>query len=240
MTSESFSARRRAWLLTLAASGALGVAGLTGLIRRAHALARRLYPEGIQEMKGDVRINNKPAKPGAMVTAGDIVTTGAGGYVVFVIGQDAFMLRERTRLQVSGERAGATPSGEVKAAVVKALNVISGKVLFVFGKGEKRILTPTVTIGVRGTGVYVEAEPKRSYVCTCYGETVLEAKGSNVRETIRTTHHESPRYVYAAGAPEAIMTAAPVVNHTDDELTMLEALLGRTPPFEGNSPYPRY
>lgn len=239
MQNDSINARRRAWLLTLAASGAFGFAGLTTLIRRAQAMASRPYPEGVQEMKGDVRINNKPAKPGAIVNPGDRVTTGVYSYVVFVVGQDAFLLRDRTQLDVSGERATATASGEVKAAVVKALHVLSGKMLSVFGKGEKRIVTPTAVIGVRGTGVYVEAEPKRSYVCTCYGETVLEAKGSRARETVRTSHHESPRYINSMGAIEMI-EKAPVINHTDAELTMLESLMGRAPPFAGSEHGRRY
>ena len=34
----------------------------------------------------------------------------------------------------------------------------------------------------------------------------------------------------AAGAPQMLM-GAPVINHTDDELIMLEGLVGRRPPF---------
>jgi hypothetical protein len=233
MIDDIFRTQRRTWLLALAASGAFGAAGLSGMIRRAQAAATRPFPDGIQEMKGEVLVNNAPTKPGAIVSPGDVVSTGPNGYVVFVIGQDAYFLRANSRVQVSGEAASKSASGEVKAAVVKALNLLSGKMLGTFGKGEKRISTPTVTIGIRGTAVYVEAEPARSYVCTCYGETVLEAKDSKATETIRATYHDAPRYVYAAGAPQAI-TAAPVINHSDAELKMLEALLGRSPPFGGD------
>ena len=43
--------------------------------------------------------------------------------------------------------------------------------------------------------------------------------------------------VMGAGAPQMIM-GAPVVNHTDAELTMLENLVGRWPPFV--SPWPEH
>lgn len=232
MTDQGFSDRRRAWLLALAASGAFGVAGLSGLIRRVNAAANRPYPEGVQEVKGEVRINDTLAKPGALVSPGDAVTTGPMSHVVFVIGDDAFLLRERSRLQVSGDKASSSPSGRTTAAVVKTLSLLSGKMLSAFSKGEKRISTPTVTVGIRGTGVYVEAEPTRSYVCTCYGETMLEAKASAATEKIKATYHDAPRYIYGAGAAEPI-AKAPVINHSDDELIMLEALLGRSPPFAG-------
>jgi hypothetical protein len=230
---------RRRWLLTMAASGAFGLAGLSGLIRRVHALARRPYPEGVQELKGDVRINNKVAVPGAIVNPGDTVTTGKNSQVVFVIGDDAFLLRENSRLQVSGERGGTGAKGEVRAAVVKTLNLLSGRMLSVFGRGEKKIIAPTVTIGIRGTGVYLEAEPTRAYVCTCYGETLLEARELKASEQIRTTYHDAPRYVYGRGATEAIVKA-PMINHGDDEVIMLEALMGRTPPFTGGGYDRRY
>ncbi len=230
-------AARRAWLRQLLASGALGAAGLSGLIQRAQAMAQRPVAQGIQELKGDVRINKVRAKAGDLVNPGDTVTTGAESSVIFVIGQDSVLLRENSRLQIKGEIG---TSDGVKTITVRALNLLRGKMLSVFGKGEKRIISPTATIGIRGTGVYVEVEPQRTYVCTCYGETVLEAKGSTARETIRTTHHEAPRYVYANRAPEAAMTSAPLINHTDDELTMLEALLGRSPPFAGIEQHRRY
>ena len=58
------------------------------------------------------------------------------------------------------------------------------------------------------------------------------------RERVRTRHHDKPRYVMAAGAPQMIM-GAPVVNHTDAELILLEGLVGRKPPF-GTEPSYRY
>ena len=48
--------------------------------------------------------------------------------------------------------------------------------------------------------------------------------------TVKTFHHESPKFVYASGQDQLIVKA-PVRNHTDAELIMLENLVWRTPPF---------
>jgi hypothetical protein len=96
----------------------------------------------------------------------------------------------------------------------------------VFGKSRHQIRTPTSTIGIRGTGVYVEAQPDLSYVCTCYGTTEISAQGG-ATETVESKHHDAPKYVTAKGE---ILTAG-FINHTDEELMLIETLVGRTPPF---------
>jgi len=43
---------------------------------------------------------------------------------------------------------------------------------------------------------------------------------------------DAPRYILADGAAGTRIQAAPFINHDDDdELTLIEALLGREPPF---------
>jgi hypothetical protein len=64
-------------------------------------------------------------------------------------------------------------------------------------------------------------------VCTCYGEAELRsAFDAGAREVVRTKRHEQPRYVMAKSSPQMLMPA-PVTNHSDDELRMLEGLLSR-------------
>jgi len=188
------------------------------------ALALGSVERGVYRLRGDVRINGQTAQQGQEIRAGDTVTTGPGAELVFVIGRDAYLVRERSSLSFGAD----------------ALRLVTGAVLSVFGKGTpRRIETPTATIGIRGTGVYVESEPSRTYVCTCYGEADLAARGDPAaRETVRTRHHEAPRYIMAGGAPQMLMQA-PVINHTDAELILLESLVGRRPPFmETGSTYP--
>ncbi|MCC6211270.1 MAG: hypothetical protein IT513_09540 [Burkholderiales bacterium] len=216
---------RRAWLRAGAAALALQIAAQFALLRGA--MAAGSLAKGIHRLRGDVRVNGAPAAEGMDVRAGDIITTGAASELLFVVGKDAFLVRANTRLEVQGATG---------ALVATGLRILSGAVLSAFAPGEpKTIRTPTSTIGIRGTALYVEAEAARTYACICYGEADLAASADpGARETVRTTHHEQPRYIFGAGAPQ-MLTGAPVINHTDAELVMLENLVGRWPPF---SPWP--
>lgn len=209
---------RRNLLNKLAAGGALAAAA-PFLIRQALAMGDRYYTQGFHKLEGTVLLNNKPARQGDPVKPGDRVTTGANSLAVFVVERDAYMLRSDSKLEISGAEVA-----------VKTLNLLAGKMLSVFGKGEKKIRVPTAVIGVRGTAIYAEADPVRSYLCTCYGTVLIQSnKNPAVQETVVTKQHDAPRYIYASG--EQLIVKAPVINHTDDELFMLEAMVGRMPEF---------
>lgn len=211
---------RRAWLARMAAGGAALALGMAGLRR---ALAAEAVAQGVSRVRGDVLIGGRPATRGMAVRPGDVITTGRGAELVFVAGRDAFMARSGSRIEISG---AATQ------AVIGGLRLVTGALLSVFESGRpRRIRTATATIGIRGTAVYLEAEESRTYICTCYGEAEIASNSDPAaREIVRTTHHEQPRYVMGSGAPQMLM-GAPVVNHTDAELTLLEDLVGRKPPF---------
>jgi hypothetical protein len=198
--------------------------GAAALFLVRDVLAQGRAERGIYRVRGEVQVNGQPAREGNEARAGDTIRTGADGEIVFVIGRDAMLVRRNAEVSL----------------LANGLRALTGAVLSVFATGErKQIRTETAVIGIRGTGVYIEAEPARTYVCTCYGETVLEAIGDPAsRETVRTRHHEQPRYIMAAGAPQMLMQA-PVINHTDAELILLTGILGRRPPFvgQGYRPY---
>jgi hypothetical protein len=194
-----------------------------------NALASGSVERGVYQVRGDVRINGVPAKEGMLVAGGDVITTGANSEMVFVTGRDAFLIRANSRVEAQGDAGPLLLSG---------LRIITGAVLSVFSPGEPKTLrTATATIGIRGTAVYLEAEETRTYVCCCYGEAqIVSTADPSARETVRTRQHEQPRYVMASGSPQMLM-GAPVVNHTDAELMLLESLVGRRPPFMDNPSY---
>jgi hypothetical protein len=216
---DSFERARRQWLKRALAGGA----ALPLLLRAA--LAAGGQDSALVDVKGEVLINGRPARNGAAVVPGDGVATGPGASAAFVLGRDAFLIRENSEMRTAS-----------RSALAGSLRLITGKLLSVFGRGSHHIVTATATIGIRGTGVYVEAEAERTYVCTCYGRVDLQARNMpEARETLQTTHHDAPRYVYAqGGTPIRMIEVAPVINHTDAELIMLEALVGRRPPFVGS------
>ena len=87
-------------------------------------------------------------------------------------------------------------------------------------------------LGVRGTGLYLEADEKKTYLCTCYGTVdVHPAYDPKAIEQIKTYHHEKPRYIYADPQKTGITTKGPMLNHTDAELMRLESMVGRKPLF---------
>jgi len=193
------------------------------------ALAMGTVEAGIARVRGDVRVNGQAARRGMEVKPGDVIVTGRDAELVVVVGRDAFLVRANSRIELSGDAA---------RLVVAVLRVVTGAVLSVFEPaGRKRIQTATASIGIRGTGVYVEVDEMRTYVCTCDGEAELTpVDDPGAAETVRATHHDQPRYIHPKGMPRMI-ERAPVINHTDAELVLLESLVGRKVPFDPES-YP--
>lgn len=229
MNDERSLASRRAFLVRALSAGWLaGGAGWSpALLASLFGKLPGKLPEGrsIFEMKGEVLVNGKPASDKTLITAADKVTTGANSYVIAAVGANAFILRDRSVLDLGG----ANPLKTV-------MRLVTGKFLGVFGKlGGKQSLslhTPIATIGIRGTGVYAESEPEKTYLCTCYGTTDL-ASVKDPKQTAQVTaqHHDAPKYILAEPEKGQRITPAPFINHTDLELMTLEALVGRKVPF---------
>jgi hypothetical protein len=237
MRNQEYNHERRSFLRIIVTLVLAGGAGLFGRLKEAAAMGDQSAVQGLHRVSGEVRVNDVIVKQGATVGPDDVISTGAGSEAVFVVGKDAFLIREKSRVELgSGTEKGAGSKG---TPVILTLRMKAGKLLSVFGRGKKTFVTATAVCGVRGTGIYVEAEADRTYVCTCYGEVDLEAADApDQREIVKTTHHEAPRYIYAKGTGRMIATA-PMKNHTDQELIMLESLVKRRPPFV-QSPFGEY
>lgn len=218
---------RRDALKTIAAS-ALLCAGMPQSwlsAKPAYAMGKADIPQGIQKVEGDVTINGIPAKPGDSIAPDDVIVTGKNSSVVFVFGDSASMMRENSRMIVKN----ADKTAETGKAI-NALRLLDGGLLSAFGPGDKSVETPSAYIGIRGTGIYVETDNDKTYICTCYGKVTLRRASDPLREElINSKHHDVARYVYSTGH----IKKAPMINHTDDELVMLEAFVRRLPPFTG-------
>jgi hypothetical protein len=92
--------------------------------------------------------------------------------------------------------------------------------------------TKTATVGIRGTGVYLEADPEQTYFCTCYGVADVTAnEDPESKDTVVAKHHDKPLYILAGAQRGRNIRPAPFINHTDQELMLVETLVGRKPPF---------
>ena len=181
--------------------------------------------KSIFEIKGDVTVNGKPANEDTFVTAKDKVTTGADSYVILKVGDGAFIVREKSALEFNG-----------REVLVTAMRLVSGALLSVFGKRNTadaiNVRTQVATIGIRGTGFYTESEPQQTYFCTCYGTTNVAASADpGESETIKSRHHDAPRYILAEPQEGRRIVPAPFKNHSDLELMTIEAIVGREVPF---------
>jgi hypothetical protein len=210
--------KRREWI---SAVGALSICSIV-----SEALAKGDVPPGIARLDGSATVNGREARVGTPVNLGDRVATAKGSQAVVVVGSDAFLLRSNTVIEVQGSQG-----------ILSNMLVATGQVLSVFSRKPVAVKAATASIGIRGTGAYIEIHPGHVYFCLCYGEALVEGPGmANARE-VKTTHHESPLLLRDDGGVMKV-EPGPFQNHSDAELILLESLVGREPPFMKDGTYP--
>jgi hypothetical protein len=181
--------------------------------------------QSVYRISGTATVNGKPATLQTRIGPADTVETGKGAELVFAVGESAFILRESSRVTLE--------SKQKESALITGLRLVTGKLLSVFPKGRPlQAATLTSTIGIRGTGFYMETDPEQTYFCTCYGVTDVAASNDPQSKTTVTSYqHDRPLYILAKAPPGQSIREAPFINHTDQELQLIEALVGRVPPF---------
>jgi hypothetical protein len=200
------------------------LAGTATLFVGALANAQTPVATAIHELRGNVRVNGERATRTTVIKPGDKVVTGSDGFIVFVIGKDAFMLRSRGELQIEPPAQGSL--------FFASLRLVTGALGAVFEPGRPRtIKVANVTAGIRGTGVYMETRGDGVYFCTCFGKVELGVEGApNEREFIESTRH-TPRLVHREPKDGALFLPAAFETHTDEEMDMLERCVGRRAPW---------
>lgn len=173
----------------------------------------------IVELQGEALLNGRRLHPGQMIQTGDSVRTGPGSHLVFVVGDSSFLVRQDSQLTV--ER-GATLFS------VSILRLVTGAVASVWGRGQqRRIVTPTLTAGIRGTGAYTEvfaAQDHRTYFCNCYG-TIDVAAGAD--RTVSVSQYHQSFWGEPQPRDGRSLTPTRAINHTDEELEFLARLAGQ-------------
>ncbi len=182
--------------------------------------------QSIYGLSGEVTVNDQAATMTTQIKPGDTVQTAKNSEIVFVVGTHSMILESSSRLLIESSESSA---GNL---LISGLRMVAGKLLSVSRNSPMRVSTSTSTIGIRGTGFYVEADPEQTYFCTCYGVTEIQANSDpDSKETIAATHHDRPVYIVADGGQGKNIRNAPFLNHTDQELSLIETLVGRKTPF---------
>ncbi len=217
---------RRRWLIQALAAGFFSGTGIEALAQVLGSAPAKL-PAGksVYRVNGQVLINGQSATPDSKVAGGSSIKTGRNGEIVYAVGTSAFILRENSEVVVESPPA--------ESLVVSGIRLLTGKLLSVFpSRRPVQLTTRIASIGIRGTGVYKEADPDQTYFCTCYGVADVSAVNDpESKETVAAKHHDRPLYILPGEQKGKNIRAAPFVNHTDQELMLVETLVGRQPPF---------
>jgi hypothetical protein len=224
---------RRQWLIQALAAGLFGPAmGLAQAQSLFGSRPSKLPPEqSIYSLSGNVRVNDQPATLSTPIKPGDTLQTAKDSQVIFVVNTHSMILRGDSKLVIEAP-AGAPANASITDYLIGGLRMVTGKLLSVSRNSPMRLTTSTSTIGIRGTGFYVEADPEQTYFCTCYGATEVQANDDpESREQVVASHHDRPLYIVKDGGKGKNIRNAPFLNHTDQELALIETLVGRKTPF---------
>jgi len=154
------------------------------------------------------------------------VETGPNSEAVFVVNDKAFILRSDSKLILEPPKKESRFRFAMRFVAGAMLAVSSSK------RGPTRLNTNIATIGIRGSGYYVEADPEKTYFCMCYGVADIAATHDpDSTETVEASHHDKPLYIVGDAQPGKSVQPGPFINHTDQELQLIETLVGREPPF---------
>jgi len=120
--------------------------------------------------------------PGAALFNGERVRTGANSYAVLAFrDQSKMTLVEKTELNLEDVRT--TGPAEQGSFVVRLLTGGLRAFTGLIGKADRshvKFITPTATIGIRGTGIDLRLQPDGTFLYTWSGSAALEAGGQEI------------------------------------------------------------
>ena len=135
---------RREFLVRALAAGLFAAGGSAGILQPAFAMGKvpkELVPgKSVYDVEGRALVNGKQATLDTSIPPNASLETGPGGRLIFAVGRDAFILRGNSKLKLAGSNT-----------VVDTLNLLSGKLLSVFGKTQHTVQTTVATVGIHGT-----------------------------------------------------------------------------------------
>ena len=132
-----------------------------------------------QLMYGNIVVNGKKINENSQINFDDLSEVETKSELAFIQNnQNGFLVR---------------PNSKLKFFKNKIQELVKGSVHGVFGKqsSELQIKTPRGTIGIRGTVTYIEYEESydRTYVCNCYGNTLIYNSKMQELKNLNSKYH---------------------------------------------------
>ena len=178
----------------------------------------------VHDLRGQVFVNGVKATYDTAIMPGDKVVTGSDGFIVFVVADSAFMLRSRSELAIEKPTTTGFAYG--------LLRLVTGALGATFKQGVPvRLHAANATIGIRGTGVYLETRGNGTYFCTCWGRTELSVVGAPQEKEEIVANHHNPRLIGFKKTETGYFQSAAIETHTDAEMEILEKCVGRRAPW---------
>jgi hypothetical protein len=113
--------------------------------------------QGVREVSGWVWIDGERATTASRVTPTSVVESSDNARITFTINRDAFLVCANSRVHFSSS----------DNIVVRSARLLTGALMGVFGGGDHILKSDHMTAGIRGTGVYLEADRDQTYFCLC-------------------------------------------------------------------------
>ena len=176
---------------------------------------------------GLVHVNGSAVQNGQEIRYGDLIETGADSFCEIIIG-------EKNVLRVgkdSSFRYKVSPGDNTLELEKGWLGGITRQKFT--REGNYRIVTPTVTAGVRGTSYCIKVESGNStYFCTCNGRIDLEGVDGKIRDTVQSAHHAARRFKTDEKGGVVIEDNPGLLYHDDAALEKLAGVIGETMNWE--------
>ena len=124
-------------------------------------------------------------------------------------------------------------AADADGGVYGLIRLLTGALGATFKKGTPAGLRiANATIGIRGTGIYMETRGTGTYFCTCWGKTEITIADTQLqKEFVEATRH-NPRFIAQKPLENgSFFMPAPFETHTDGEMDILEKCVKRRAPW---------
>lgn len=180
--------------------------------------------DAIIKFEGDVILNGKKVYIGSTVRQGDIIETKTGSQVVVSLNDDIFQIRENSFFELPSKNENKSGGKLLAGSILASFTPGKPKNLQVENKG---------TIGIRGTGIYLEIEKEHTQFCLCYGKAEIHQKNNKLIIETDTKFHKD-FLILNDGNVKPTEPLERKLNHTSRQNIDLENFAGRSSPFTGS------